>query len=482
MFILGWNDPFHSLIQLNTMRTWMVLLGFTALIIACNTTKEASYNPKKGINLTINLQDTVVALDSLALYAWTGLQAQLVSKEALMRKEGGYTTTFQFKKLPKGMYYVGTGLQDLRPMLLGYENKVVLTGSSDKVSQLVFDESDLNKAYSNLLLRLRKDNERFSNLMTEYEKTKGQPKNQEIIQQLKQEDDQKLAYLNSLKKANSPLAPIMAFNTFQSYPNHAAEGQTPGEYFAKSFFENVNLKDTTYLRLPFFYESIKNYTSALTSVQLTVPVQQQHIDALLAKIGEDNPLHHSAMVATMFGVMNRNNRIFINLGKRYLNKHKGKNAILDGFISKQVIALKGPLGVGDEAANLSAATPKGKTYSLEKMRGKYVLIDFWASWCGPCRRENPNVVRLYKKYNKKGFEILGVSLDNNKEKWINAIAKDNLTWKHISDLKGWASTLAKPYGVRGIPYTVLVDPQGKIIATRLRGASLEAKLREIFGS
>ena len=137
---------------------------------------------------------------------------------------------------------------------------------------------------------------------------------------------------------------------------------------------------------------------------------------------------------------------------------------------------------GSEAPDFTQKPPEGEELALSSLKGNIVLIDFWASWCGPCRRENPNVVRLYNQYKDKGFDILGVSLDNNKNKWIDAIAKDQLTWKHISDLKGWASQLAKPYGVRGIPYTVLVDPNGQIIATRLRGASLEAKLREIFGS
>jgi thiol-disulfide isomerase/thioredoxin len=120
--------------------------------------------------------------------------------------------------------------------------------------------------------------------------------------------------------------------------------------------------------------------------------------------------------------------------------------------------------------------------SLKDLRGKVVLIDFWASWCGPCRRENPNVVKVYNAYKDKGFDVLGVSLDTNKDKWVAAIASDQLSWHHVSDLKGWSSALSKPYGVRGIPHTVLVDKKGEIIATKLRGGQLEAKLKEIFGS
>ena len=116
------------------------------------------------------------------------------------------------------------------------------------------------------------------------------------------------------------------------------------------------------------------------------------------------------------------------------------------------------------------------------MKGKVVLIDFWASWCGPCRRENPNVVRLYEKYKETGFEIFSVSLDKDKSSWIKAINDDRLMWdNHVSDLKYWNSEAAKLYGISSIPSTILLDREGKIIANNLRGRELENKLREIFG-
>jgi peroxiredoxin len=136
---------------------------------------------------------------------------------------------------------------------------------------------------------------------------------------------------------------------------------------------------------------------------------------------------------------------------------------------------------GGAAPELSGATPEGGTFALSQLRGKYVLIDFWASWCGPCRKENPNVVANYNKYKSKGFEILGVSLDKNAEAWKKAIADDGLTWKHISDLKGWSSDHARLYSVSSIPQTLLLDKEGKIIQRNLRGEQLAAKLKEIFG-
>ncbi|MGZ3861767.1 MAG: redoxin family protein [Bacteroidia bacterium] len=135
---------------------------------------------------------------------------------------------------------------------------------------------------------------------------------------------------------------------------------------------------------------------------------------------------------------------------------------------------------GSEAPDFTMATMDGKPLKLSSLRGKVVLIDFWASWCGPCRKENPNVVNVYKKFHSKGFEILGVSVDDKADKWKEAVAKDGLPWIHVSDLQGWNNEAVLMYGVDAIPFTVLLDKEGKIIAKGLRGAKLEEKLEEIF--
>ncbi len=153
-----------------------------------------------------------------------------------------------------------------------------------------------------------------------------------------------------------------------------------------------------------------------------------------------------------------------------------------GYLEYQE-ALKAPKaqGNGQVAPEIALKNPEGKVIKLSSLRGKVVLIDFWASWCGPCRKENPNVVRVYNQYKDKGFTVYSVSLDKDAEAWKRAIKSDGLIWpNHVSDLLMWNTPMVKLYGFSGIPYTVLIDQKGKIIATNLRGAALEQKLKEIL--
>ncbi len=139
------------------------------------------------------------------------------------------------------------------------------------------------------------------------------------------------------------------------------------------------------------------------------------------------------------------------------------------------------LAIGSLAPEIDLPNPAGKNIKLSSLRGKYVLIDFWAAWCGPCRKESPNMVKLYEEFNPKGFDIYSVSLDKTKNDWEKAIKKDGLEkWTHVSDLQYWNSAAGQAYGVESIPFTVLIDKEGKIIAKGLRGDDLKAKLEEIF--
>ena len=168
------------------------------------------------------------------------------------------------------------------------------------------------------------------------------------------------------------------------------------------------------------------------------------------------------------------------LKERYnLLGEKAKASAQGKAIAAQIAKLEST-AIGQIAPNFTITTPEGESISLYDIKGKVKLIDFWASWCGPCRGENPHVVEIYKEYHPKGLEIFGVSLDNNKEAWVKAIADDGLVWKHGSDLKGWQSAPAQLYSVSGIPHSVLLDENNKIIAKNLRGDELKQKIAELL--
>ncbi len=208
-----------------------------------------------------------------------------------------------------------------------------------------------------------------------------------------------------------------------------------------------------------------------------MPKFQQNMDAFseaALKFGEQNKDNLAGFYAVGTIDQQRFEKQLIKYAEDIKGKFAGNKAV-ESFISRMEEVK--PVAVGQPAPQFELPTPDGEPVKLSDLQGKYVLLDFWASWCAPCREENPNIVKQYDRFKEKGFTVLGVSLDKSKEPWIRAIEADGLNWTHVSELKEWNGKVSAMYQVQGIPASFLLDPQGKIVAKNLRGAELENFLK-----
>lgn len=284
------------------------------------------------------------------------------------------------------------------------------------------------------------------------------------------------------------------------------------DYFAQFFLENANItvaakKDSlraTKISGSASQDIFQIYINEMQKLSKEVmQIQQRYqtamasgntADADKAKIDYQAMMDNNKVYTKNF-ISEHSNSVVAAYIARYQIAEQASDAELDSLVNKfpaeiaeseyvkelkKIIEEHQKTAIGAVAPDFTMNDQDGKPVELSSLRGKVVLVDFWASWCAPCRQENPNVVKVYNEFHPKGFEILGVSLDRSKDDWLKAIQADKLTWMHVSDLQYWQNAAARLYGVNSIPMNFLLDKDGKIIAKGLRGADLDAKLKEIF--
>lgn len=446
-----------------------------ALLFALLLSFAASAQKENVVTLTCKV-DACQA--PLRLFQFDGLVFKDIQANVSTSPDG--SVTFAVPGGKPQFYYLGFRNDQTLILILGTENSVRVEGSCNDIRTASITGSPLNDSYNWVKNRINIFKNQSGQLIQQYQMAMNNPAQlQQVTVQMKALDDQKLQVLDSLKRTQPYLAKIVALNTYLSWPNNTAGYSNEIEYFAKEFFKFADFKDEHYEGMPWVFEAFQGYASTLVNVGLDEATQKMYFEQMLQKIPAGTLRSRMALAGIIAPLKQKNNSNFVFFAERLLKELKTGDEASINSLQQQIAGMRS-FTIGAEAPDFAQATPEGKMLKLSDLRGKVVLIDFWASWCGPCRRENPNVVKMYQAYKDKGFEILGVSLDRDRQRWLDAIQQDGLTWPHVSDLQQWSNAVAQMYGVNSIPHTVLVDKEGRILARNLRGEALEHKLAEIF--
>ncbi|MEM6630092.1 MAG: TlpA disulfide reductase family protein [Bacteroidota bacterium] len=465
------NYLFNKLYDEHTHMKWLILLAMLFPLAPCSYSQDVS----------IEGEFTNCEEDSLTLFGLDGLDLKPLLTVGLSPKEGTHYFSIGMDQLPAGMYLLGQREpRNPKSFLLEPGTQMKLTGNCKDLQSAKIWLSSLDKQYKIAQTQIRSLQQKGNQLNLQLRRAYAvQGDTTQIYQKFAELDQEKLTFFDSLKRASPMIGSLVAPYVYLSYAHNGKEFTDEIEYFGKAYFSQTQLSDPIYNRAPALRESFMSFASTLASTGIPIERIQEYMDVWLKQIPQPSPAHSAALMGAISGFGQRQPEGFVAYAKEYLRLYEDRNPQTNRQLETQIQSLQAQL-IGSTAPEIALPSPQGDTLRLSSLKGKYVLIDFWASWCGPCRRENPNVVRVYNAYKDRGFEILGVSLDRSRAPWLQAIEKDGLKWLHVSALDYFNGPAAKTYGVGAIPYTVLIDPEGKIIAKNLRGRALENKLAKIL--
>ena len=477
------------LTYLHKFRIYIFLTGIVGIMLsACNEEVPSNYFSLDG-------SFDACALDSFHVYQLSYevggfFPVRLMSAPVI--KNGDKTEFHLEGELPgQGFYLVGKGPQNMTIMVLGGEKGVKMSGNCDDLRRFAqIENSDLNqsfKSFSGTFNQLQQQlNQANQQMMIGMQSQNAQFINQAREQILDAYGSQ-VYLVDSLEKVHPVLASYFKANLFEPFdPDNNPNGYTSAiEHFGNEYLRQVDFANPVYEHVPLVAENVQGYVQQLIQNKVPRTQAEAYLDDFLSQLPQDGSITRNCYAVMLNTMIQLKSELFMTYADRYRSMYildEKTDATLDNVMSTILAEQEAQkfLSVGAIPPEIELPTPEGDMFKLSDLRGKIVLLDFWASWCKPCRAENPNVVRVYNKYKNQGFDILSVSLDRTREPWLQAIEKDQMTWNHVSDLKYWQSEAAKTYRVSSIPATFLLDKDGKILAKNLRGPALEAKLKEVL--
>ena len=456
------------------------ILGVIPFLLSCgisNSTVSGDSSQTSKMTTLICDLNKCTDRETLYIYGFNGIGMEELYSAG---HDSDHVFTFQLPSDVRRFYYVGFEPGKAQPIIVGTEDTVQLTAECESIRASKFDLASVNHYYKNVKGKLSKFDYETQQLNKMYRKNMRNKEGlKKVISKNLELDNQKIEYIDSINKVDPFIGKVVALKTYVSYESQKEKAPTELEYFRDFFFQYVDLTDDELDQMPALYEGFRTYANGLYKSQLSDESKRKAMMINLNKLEVGTPAAKFALGGIISALSKMKHGDYVHFADMYISDFGEKHPKVATYLKGQSRRIQASVP-GSMAPDFTMKSHDGTDVSLSDFKGKLVLIDFWASWCGPCRKENPNVVRLYNKYKDKGFEILGVSLDKDKRRWVSAIEKDGLTWVHVSDLKGWGNVVAKDYLVSSIPHTVLVGRDGKIIARNLRGDALHRKVSSLL--